>query len=110
MLAFLIDGTNMAISGFDKTKQDPGYAAVLECKSTQMASSHQIKRFFAKLSVIPNFISFGMNRAYYFMLVFAHFLFEAYKGANTIKRNMGRNHAPKPDVSPSAVWMITYWM
>jgi len=25
------------------------------------------------------FTSFGMNRAYYFMLVFTHFIFEAYK-------------------------------
>ncbi len=56
MLAFFMDGTNMAISGFDKNKQDQGYAAMLECKSSQMASSHQIKRFFAKLSVVTNFI------------------------------------------------------
>ncbi len=56
MLAFFMDGTNMAISGFDKNKHDQGYAAMLECKSTQMASSHQIKRFFAKLSVVTNFI------------------------------------------------------
>ncbi len=28
-------------------------------------------------------------------------------GANTSNRNTGRNHAPKPDVSPIAVCMIT---
>ena len=56
MLAFFMDGTNMAISGFDKIKNDQAYAALLECKPTQMASSHQIKRFFAKLSVVTNLI------------------------------------------------------
>jgi len=45
MLAFFIDGTDMAISGFDKIKNDQGYAAILECKTTQLASSHQIKLF-----------------------------------------------------------------
>ena len=55
VLAFFMDGTDMAISGFDKIKNDQGYAALLECETTQMASSHQIKRFFAKLSVITNF-------------------------------------------------------
>ena len=56
MLAFFMDGTNMAISGFDKVKNDQAYAALLECKSTQMASSHQIKRFFVKLSNVGNFM------------------------------------------------------
>ena len=56
MLAFFMDGTNMAISGFDKVKNDQAYAALLECKSTQMASSHQIKRFFMKLSKVGNLI------------------------------------------------------
>ena len=56
MLAFFIDGTDMSIAGFDKRKKDKGYAAVLECKCDQLASSHQIKRFFIKLSVIGNLI------------------------------------------------------
>jgi hypothetical protein len=54
MFAFLIDGTNMSISGFDSRKTDEGYAALLENKTNEMASSHQIKRFFTKLSIIPN--------------------------------------------------------
>ena len=54
MLAFFIDGTNMSISSFDQTKSDEGYAAILECNRNQLASSHQIKRYFAKLSVISN--------------------------------------------------------
>jgi hypothetical protein len=49
MIAFIIDGTYMSIASFDKYKQDPGYSAILENKLDQMASSHQIKRFFHKL-------------------------------------------------------------
>lgn len=49
MIAFIINGTYMSISSFDKYKQDAGYAAVLENKPEEMASSHQIKRFFRKL-------------------------------------------------------------
>jgi hypothetical protein len=54
VFAYFIDGTDMSMSGFDSRKNDEGYAAVLENKLTQMASSHQIKRFFSKLSIIPN--------------------------------------------------------
>ena len=54
MFAFFIDGTDMSISGFDKKKTDKGYTAILENKEADMASSHQIKRMFAKLSFIPN--------------------------------------------------------
>jgi hypothetical protein len=46
----------MSISSFDKMKKDEGYSALLENKTSEMASSHQIKRFFAKLSFIPNCI------------------------------------------------------
>ena len=56
MLAFFIDGTDMSISGFDKKKQDESYAAVLENSVKEMASSHQIKRFFKKLSIVPAFV------------------------------------------------------
>ena len=56
MLAFFMDGTNMAISGFDHLKNDEGYAALLESKTSEMASSHQIKRYFAKVSIITDHI------------------------------------------------------
>ena len=56
MLAFFIDGTSMTMSGFDSKKRDVGYAALLENQVTEMASSHQIKRFFSKLSPINDFI------------------------------------------------------
>jgi hypothetical protein len=51
-----MDGTNMSISGFDQSKKDEAYAALLECNTAQLASSLQIKRYFAKLSIIGNFI------------------------------------------------------
>lgn len=54
MFAFFIDGTNMSISSFDKKKSDEGYAAILENALSQMASSHQIKRFFRKLAIVPD--------------------------------------------------------
>jgi hypothetical protein len=44
----------MSMTGFDTKKNDQGYAAVLENKSFEMASSHQMKRFFAKLSIVPD--------------------------------------------------------
>ena len=48
MFAFFIDGTDMSISSFDRKKKDEGYAALLENHTSEMASSHQIKRFFMK--------------------------------------------------------------
>ena len=48
MFAFFMDGTDMSISGFDNKKKDEGYAALLENKTDEMASSHQIKRFLHK--------------------------------------------------------------
>ena len=55
MFAFMMDGTNMSISSFDQLKNDEGYAALLENKSNEMASSHQIKRFFVKVSIVTNY-------------------------------------------------------
>jgi hypothetical protein len=46
----------MAISSFDQKKDNEGYTALLENKPEEMASSHQIKRYFAKLSFVTNFI------------------------------------------------------
>jgi hypothetical protein len=56
IIAFFIDGSNMAISGFDQSKKDESYASLLECAPKQLASSHQIKRYFHKLSFINNMI------------------------------------------------------
>lgn len=54
MLAFFIDGTDMTMSGFDSKKKDIGYAALLENQTTEMASSHSIKRFFMKFIFIKD--------------------------------------------------------
>jgi hypothetical protein len=56
MLAFFMDGTDMSMSGFDQRKKDGGHAAVLECGTGQLASSHQVKRYFAKLSSVPGLV------------------------------------------------------
>lgn len=54
MLVYFIDGTDMSISGFDRKKKDKSYAAVIGNTVEEMASSHQIKRFFRNLSSIVN--------------------------------------------------------
>lgn len=56
ILAFFIDGTDLTMTSFDKRKEDEAYTAVLENCKKDMASSHQIKRFFRKLSIVPNII------------------------------------------------------
>lgn len=56
MFAFFIDGTDMSISGFDQRKEDEGYASLLENSIDKMASSHQIKRFFSKMSIVNNLV------------------------------------------------------
>ena len=56
MLAYFIDGTDMSISGFDRKKRDKGYAAAIGNEVEEMASSHQIKRFFRNLRSIGNLV------------------------------------------------------
>lgn len=56
MFAFCMDRTNTAVSHFDQLKTDKGYAAILVNNTEKMASSHQIKHFFIKLSVVTNLI------------------------------------------------------
>ena len=66
LLSFFIDGTDLSLSGFDRRKSDEAYAAVLENSPEQMASSHQMKRFFRKLIFVPNWV--------YRKLMFAQFI------------------------------------
>lgn len=54
LLAYFIEGSDMSMSSFDRRKQDAGYIAVLENRREDMASSHQIKRFFQKFLLVPN--------------------------------------------------------
>ena len=53
MLAHFIDGSDMAMTAFDRHKHDVAYAALLDNRPDEMASSHQIKRFFNKLRLCP---------------------------------------------------------
>ena len=48
-IAFFVDGTSRHLTRFDELKCDPGYAATLETRQEQLASSHAIKRFFHKV-------------------------------------------------------------
>lgn len=50
ILAFFIDGSIKAISGFDILRQDDGYAATLEVEKHNLLSSHAVKRFFGKFT------------------------------------------------------------
>ncbi len=54
ILAFFVDGSDYSMTGFDRRKNDEAYASMLENTPDQMASSHQVKRFFRKLTFIPN--------------------------------------------------------
>jgi hypothetical protein len=54
LFAYFIDGTDMTMTGFDRRRQEAGYAALLENTPAQMASSHQIKRFFRKFIHVDN--------------------------------------------------------
>ncbi len=54
IFAFIMDGTDLSISCFDQKKRDAGYAAILESNTDEMASSHQIKRYFKKLAIISS--------------------------------------------------------
>ena len=46
IFCFFFDGTSRHLTYFDQLKKDKAYAATIETKRSQMASSHMIKRFF----------------------------------------------------------------
>jgi hypothetical protein len=46
VLCFFVDGTSRRLTYFDELCQDEGYAGSIETPIKNMASSHQIKRFF----------------------------------------------------------------
>jgi len=56
LLAHFIDGTDMSMTAFDRRKRDSSYAALLECAQQDLASSHQMKRFFRKFTVVGDLI------------------------------------------------------
>ncbi len=50
LLCFFLDGTSPHLVYFDRLKADRGYAAAIEALQEELASSHQVKRFFAAFS------------------------------------------------------------
>lgn len=56
LFANFIDGTDMSMKSFDRKKDDEAYAALLENTPEQMASSHQMKRFFQKFGILGNWL------------------------------------------------------
>ena len=50
IFCWFYDGTSRYLVSFDDLKKDEGYAATIETCVKEMASSHQIKRFFGKFS------------------------------------------------------------
>jgi hypothetical protein len=51
VFCFFYDGTSRHLSYFDQLKEDQGYAAAIENRPKDMASSHTIKRFFKAFPV-----------------------------------------------------------
>ena len=52
VMAKMIDGSDSSIKGFDRLKQDEGYASEIEVVKEDMVSSHMVKRFFNKFTGI----------------------------------------------------------
>lgn len=50
IFCWFYDGTSRHLNYFDQLKRDEGYASVIENAQDEMASSHQIKRFFKSFS------------------------------------------------------------
>jgi hypothetical protein len=53
ILAFFMDGGDLYMTSFDGRKKDDAYQALLENTTHEMASSHQMKRFFQRLMYVP---------------------------------------------------------
>ena len=51
-----MDGSNLHLTRFDEVAKDPAYAGCIETKEQQMASSHQVKRFFGAFSFVHQFL------------------------------------------------------
>jgi len=56
LMCFFMDGTSFHLTRFDGLVKDRGYAACIESRPKELASSHQVKRFFGAFSFVPNFL------------------------------------------------------
>ena len=67
VLCWLFDGTSRSLTYFDQLAKDEGYAAIVEHRIKDMASSHAVKRFFKALS----FLKYGTRFRGVLLAVFA---------------------------------------
>ena len=51
LLCFFFDGTSRHLTFFDELNEKAGYAAAIETRPEEMASSHQVKRLLAKFTI-----------------------------------------------------------
>lgn len=56
LVAWFIDGTETSMQSFDRRKRDQSYAALLENRPNEMATSHQIKRMFRKFIFVGQMV------------------------------------------------------
>lgn len=56
LLCFFMDGTSHRLTRFDELAKDEGYAAAIGTAPSDMASSHQVKRWFNGFSFVRNFL------------------------------------------------------
>ena len=56
VLCFMVDGTSRHLSYFDQLADDSGYAGGIETGMEEMASSHQIKRFYKSFAWMRIFL------------------------------------------------------
>jgi hypothetical protein len=50
ILAYVLDGSDRSISGFDRRRNDAGYAAILQRETDELVGSAMVKRFFHKFN------------------------------------------------------------
>ncbi|MDQ7053076.1 MAG: transposase [candidate division KSB1 bacterium] len=60
ILAYFVEGSDLSLLSFDRRKRDQAYAALLGEGPSELASSHQMKRFFSKFSLLPNRVYRGI--------------------------------------------------
>jgi hypothetical protein len=56
LFCFFMDGTSFHLTRFDELAQDAGYAGCIETAQENLASTHQVKRFFRAFSFARNFL------------------------------------------------------
>jgi hypothetical protein len=65
VLCFFVDGTSRRLTYFDQLSQDEGYAGSIETDRADMASSHQVKRFFKAFAWTRVFLFRGSCKPFF---------------------------------------------